>query len=293
MAKPANARVALIGFGMWDKPALLMWLANLLYALAALLLMYALLFVVVHLPVFPVRQIVVAGDLQHITREQVQYIVKHELKGTFFTLDLDHSRQSFEKLPWVRSVSVRRRWPDRLEIALEEHQALARWGSQALVNTHGELFDAASNDPLPVLNGPHGMEDDLARGLVEIRDMLVPIRKKPTELSLSARRAWIIKLDDGTHLELGREQVKDRLGKFVAAYPATLGALGRPVDYVDLRYPNGFAVRMPDYKPKPIKPGVPKPAAAKPATPKPAGATTNKPAAPKPEQPKPTEKSAA
>lgn len=293
MAKPANTRIALIGFGMWDKPALMMWLANLLYALAALLLMYALLFVVVHLPVFPVRQIVVAGDLKHITREQVQYIVKHELKGTFFTLDLDHSRLSFEKLPWVRSVSVRRRWPDRLEIALEEHQALARWGSLALVNTHGELFDAASNDALPVLNGPQGMEDDLARGLVDISSMLASIHKKPVELSLSARRAWVIKLDDGAHLELGRENVKDRLSKFVAAYPATLGSLNRSVEYVDLRYPNGFAVRMPDYKPKPIKPGVPKPAAAKPATPKPAGATTNKPAAPKPEQPKPTEKTAA
>ena len=79
----------------------------------------------------------------------------------------------------------------------------------------------------------------------------------------------------------------------MAAYPATLGSLNRNVEYVDLRYPNGFAVRMPDYKPKPIKPGVPKPAAAKPATQKPAGATTNKPAAPKPEQPKPTEKTAA
>ena len=289
MAKPANARVALIGFGMWDKPALLMWLANLLYALAALLLMYALLFVVVHLPVFPVRQIVVAGDLQHITREQVQYIVKHELKGTFFTLDLDHSRQSFEKLPWVRSVSVRRRWPDRLEISLEEHVALARWGSQALVNSNGELFDAASNDELPVLNGPAGMETELAKGLVDIRNILAPIRKKPVELSLSARRAWIIRLDDGAHLELGREQVKQRLSKFVDAYPATLGSLNRSVAYVDLRYPNGFAVRMPDFKPKPLKPVTPKP---KPAASKPAGSPENKPAAPKAPQPKPADQSA-
>lgn len=287
MAKPGGR--VLIGFGMWDKPALLMWLANLLYALAALLMLYALLFVVVHLPVFPVRQIAVTGDLKHVTREQVQYIVKHELKGTFFTLDLDHTRKSFEKLPWVRSVSVRRRWPDRLEISLEEHVALARWGSQALVNSNGELFDAASNDELPVLNGPAGMETELAKGLVDIRNILAPIRKKPVELSLSARRAWIIRLDDGAHLELGREQVKQRLSKFVDAYPATLGSLNRSVAYVDLRYPNGFAVRMPDFKPKPFKPVTPKP---KPAASKPAGSPENKPAAPKAPQPKPADQSA-
>ena len=290
MAKPANARVALIGFGMWDKPALLMWLANLLYALAALLMLYALLFVVVHLPVFPVKQIVVTGDLQHITREQVQYIVKHELKGTFFTLDLDHTRKSFEKLPWVRSVSVRRRWPARLEIALEEHVVLARWGSQALVNSNGELFDAASNDELPVLNGPQGMEGELARGLVDVRTILTPIHKKPVELSLSARRAWVVKLDDGAHLEVGREQMKQRLTKFVEAYPATLGSLNRNVEYVDLRYPNGFAVRMPDYKPKPLKAGMV--AAPRPAAKKPAASTTNKPAAPATQQPKSQDKSA-
>ncbi|MEW9899395.1 cell division protein FtsQ/DivIB [Chitinivorax sp. PXF-14] len=238
---------------MWDRPQLLMWLANLLYALAALLFLYALLFVVVHLPVFPVRQIQVSGDLKHITREQVQYIVKNELKGTFFTLNLDRTRKAFEKLPWVRTVSIRRHWPDRLEINLEEHLALARWGSAALVNTYGELFDAASNDPLPVLLGEAGSEVELSKGYLEMRDMLAPIKKKPAQISLSARRAWNVKLDDGLTVEIGRDNVKERLEKFVLAYPKSLALLQNKNEYVDLRYPNGFAVRMPDFKPKPVK----------------------------------------
>ena len=100
---------------MWDKPRLLMWFANLLTGLAILLTLYGLLFLLVHSPLFPVRQIKVDGSLSHITREQLQYVVKNELKGTFFTLDLDKTRMAFEKLPWVRQVQVRRRWPDRLE----------------------------------------------------------------------------------------------------------------------------------------------------------------------------------
>lgn len=229
---------------MWDKPALMLWLANLLYAIAAILLLYAVLFLMVHLPLFPLREVKVNGELQHVTREQVQFIVTRALKGNFFTLDLNKTRRTFEKLPWVRNVNVRRRWPDRLEVTLEEHQALARWGSTALVNSHGELFEAASDQTLPVFSGP-------ADGVVEVtsqyqvfRQQLAAIGRQPVAVSLSPRRAWQVKLDDGLVVELGREQVEARLEKFVRVYDRTLGRLKQPVNYVDLRYPNGFAVRL-------------------------------------------------
>jgi cell division protein FtsQ len=222
----------------------MLWLANLLYAIAAILLLYAVLFLMVHLPLFPLREVKVNGELQHVTREQVQFIVTRALKGNFFTLDLNKTRRTFEKLPWVRSVNVRRRWPDRLEVTLEEHQALARWGGTALVNSHGELFEAASDQTLPVFSGP-------ADGVVEVtsqyqvfRQQLAAIGRQPVAVSLSPRRAWQVTLDDGLVVELGREQVEARLEKFVRVYDRTLGRLKQPVNYVDLRYPNGFAVRL-------------------------------------------------
>jgi cell division protein FtsQ len=230
---------------MWDKPQLLLWVANLLYALAALLLAYAVLFLVVHLPVFPLREVKVDGQLTHVTREQVQLIVKRELKGNFFTLDLEQAKGAFQKLPWVRSVSVRRRWPDRLEVAVEEHVALARWGGMALVNTRGELFGAASGSDLPVFIGPGGSEKELAQRYGQFRQALAPLGLAPSQVVLSPRRAWQLRLDNGLTVELGREQVEPRLAKFVRVYGQTLAKLDRPVQYVDLRYPNGFAVRMP------------------------------------------------
>ena len=171
---------------MWDKPQLLLWVANMLYALAALLLAYAVLFLVVHLPVFPLREVKVNGTLQHVTREQVQLIVKRELKGNFFTLDLDQAKSAFEKLPWIRSVSVRRRWPDRLEVAVEEHVALARWGNMALVNTKGELFGAASNGDLPVFIGlPE--HDEIARAVLDGVD----VTERAAERQRTARLAAV------------------------------------------------------------------------------------------------------
>ncbi|GAB3261959.1 cell division protein FtsQ/DivIB [Chitinimonas naiadis] len=230
---------------MWDKPQALNWLANLLIGLAVLMFLYAALLLVVHSPLFPVRQIKVEGSLAHVTREQLQYIVKNELKGTFFTLDLNRTRSAFEKLPWVRQVSLRRRWPDRLDVTIEEHVALARWGTVGLVNTLGERFDAASNDPLPVLEGPDGSESELARGYVTFRDRLASVNRKPSHVWLSARRAWRLELDHVLTVEVGREDVEARLDKFIKAYPNTLAVLKRPVSYVDLRYPNGFSVRLP------------------------------------------------
>lgn len=229
---------------MWDRPALMLWLANLLYAVAAILLLYAVLFLVVHLPLFPLREVKVNGELKHVTREQVQFIVTRALKGNFFTLDLNKTRRTFEKLPWVRNVNVRRRWPDQLEVTLEEHQVLARWGNTALVNTHGELFQAASDQQLPVFNGPADGVLEVASQYQLFKQQLEPIRHQPAQVSLSPRRAWQLKLDNGLVVELGREKVEERMNKFVTVYDRTLGRLNRGVNYVDLRYPNGFAVRL-------------------------------------------------
>ncbi len=230
---------------MWDKPAVLLWVANLLYALAAVLLMYATLFVVVHLPIFPLKEVRVEGDLQHVTREQLRLIVNRHLRGNFFTLDLEQARDAFQKLPWVRNVSVRRRWPDRLEVTVEEHRELARWGNIALVNTHGELFHAASDSDLPVFYGPGDGVHEVAGHYGVYSQLLQPTGMKVAQLALTPRRAWQIGTDRGMVIELGREQPEARLAKFVGAYDKTLGAIGVAVAYADLRYPNGFAVRRP------------------------------------------------
>lgn len=233
---------------MWDKPQLLTWLANLLTGLALLLLFYAVLFLVIHSPLFPVKRIAVDGDLTHVTREQLQYVVKNELKGTFFTLDLDRTRQAFEKLPWVRHVEVRRFWPDRLNVNIEEHRAVARWGSSALLNQYGERFDAATSEMLPTLEGPEGTEKQLVEGFMQYRDVLAELGRVPTHVWLSDRRAWRLELDRKLMVEIGREDGVGRLRRFVTAYPNSLARLDQPFEYVDLRYPNGFAVKMPEFQ---------------------------------------------
>lgn len=235
---------------MWDKPALLNWIASLLFALSVVIMLYTALFAVVHLPIFPLREVKVDGELSHVNREQVKLIVAKHLKGNFFTLDLVKARNAFEKLPWARNVSLRRRWPDTLEVVIEEHQALARWGTIALVNTHGELFHAASGSELPVFYGPGDGVIEVASQFGEFSKTLKKANLDIASLALTPRRAWQVTTTSGMVVELGRVEMQPRLEKFVSVYSSTIAGLNMKVTYADLRYPNGFAVRRPvDAKP--------------------------------------------
>jgi cell division protein FtsQ len=234
---------------MWDKPAVLNRLSDLLVVAALLGLLYGGAAWVVRLPVFPITEVRVVTPLTHVTREQVENIVRREVRGNFFTLQLADTRTAFEKLPWVRRANVRRQWPGALEVVLFEHVPLARWGKSALVNVHGEVFEAAFDGTLPVFNGPAGAAKEMAIQYDHFRRSLATIGKTPGELNVSPRRAWQVRLDDGLTLDLGREHVEDRLRRFVAAYPRTIARMTKPVDRVDLRYANGFAARVPGLPP--------------------------------------------
>lgn len=230
---------------MWDKPRLLNWIANLLFAVCVVTALYAVIYVVVHLPIFPLREVKVDGQLNHVSREQVKLIVAKHLKGNFFTLDLAKARDAFEKLPWARNVSVRRRWPDKLEVVIEEHQAMARWSTVALVNKHGELFHAASGSDLPVFYGPNDGVIEVASQYDTFNSVLKNVGLDIASLALTPRRAWQITASSGMVIELGRVDMQARLEKFANVYASTLAGLNKKIVYADLRYPNGFALRRP------------------------------------------------
>jgi cell division protein FtsQ len=231
---------------MWDNPRLLNLAANLLIGIAALLLGYGAFGLLLRSPLFPVAEVVVRGTLTHAARGDLEAAL-HGFGGNFFAVNLAALRARLEQVPWVRRVEVRRVWPDRIEASIEEHVALARWGEDALVNTFGEKFVGKSGAPLPVLAGPAGSEALVAQRYRRFAELLAPLGEAPERVVLTPRHAWQLRLADGLTLELGRdsaEPVDSRLARFVAAYPETLGRLTRRSQHVDLRYPNGFALRL-------------------------------------------------
>ena len=234
---------------MWDRPDILNRLASALYGVAVVLALFAAGAALVHLPLFPLREVRIVAAPVHVTAEQVEAIVKRDLRGNFFTVDLAAARAAFEKVPWVRRAQVRRFWPDRLDVRFEEHVAYARWGSSGLVNTHGEVFEGSYDGRLPVFAGPESSAKEIAIQYEYFRRALAAIGQEPAEVRVSRRRAWQVRLASGLTLELGREHIEARLARFIANYERTLANLERPLVHVDLRYSNGFAVRIPELRP--------------------------------------------
>ena len=239
---------------MWDNPRLLNSAANLLIGFAALLLAFAGLQLLLRSPLFPVTEIAVREPLKNAARGDIAGAVEG-LRGNFFAVDLGAVRARLEQVRWVRRVDVRRVWPDRIEARIEEHVAFARWGDTGMVNTFGEPFTARIDKDgaarLPLFAGPPGSEAELARRYRRFTELLAPLGETPERVILTARHAWQLSLAGGLRLELGRdgaEPVEQRLARFVAAYPDSLGRFARRYDQVDLRYPNGFALRVAGWK---------------------------------------------
>ncbi len=237
---------------MWNNPRLLNAVAGFLTALGALAFLGAGLHLLLQSPVFPLREVAVRGVLAKTAREDIEHAMQSRISGNFFAADLGVIRGALEQLPWVRRVEVRRAWPDRIEIALEEHVALARWGDKALVNVQGERFAAASDADLPRFSGPDGTEQDVTRRYRRFAELVAPLGVSVERVTLSSRRAWQLAVSSGLQLELGRDlpgnPPEARLARFVGAYPATLARISRAHENVDLRYPNGFALRVPEFK---------------------------------------------
>ena len=151
---------------MWGNPRLLNAAADLLVGLAALLFASSALQLLLRPSLFPLSEIVVRGELKNADRAEIAAALDG-FGGNFFAAELGEVRARLEQVAWVRRVNARRIWPDRIEVRLEEHVALARWGGSGLVNSFGEPFaasmNAAAQAGLPLLAGPAGTESEVAR----------------------------------------------------------------------------------------------------------------------------------
>ena len=237
--------------GLWHRPVALNLLSDMLLLFAAAAFGWALVAWFLSRPFFPLREVVVVTQPGQVTPAQIEYAARSAIHGNFFTVGLGDVRASFEKLPWVRRAEVRRRWPDKLELRLEEHQPVAYWnplGSDEvhLVNRQGEVFVAASNARLPSYAGPQGAAGYLHARYAEFSKVLEPLGVRMTRLWLSAREAWEIEPDNGMVVLLGRDRerapVAERLAGFVTNWPAARDQVGIDIAVADVRYQRGFAL---------------------------------------------------
>lgn len=194
----------------------------------------------------PIERIRVDGQFQHLTAQDVEKAVRAQLHGAgLVSVRLNDVRRALRMVPWVEAATVQRSWPRGLRVTVIEQQAVARWNSNDLVNTHGDLFPGNAHfvpQELPQLAGPPGTEADVVARYLAVQGRIVESGVRLTALRLDARGAWELQLDDGVMVRFGRRQVDERFERFLTVALRMVSQRAADIAYVDMRYTNGFAV---------------------------------------------------
>jgi cell division protein FtsQ len=193
------------------------------------------------------------GELRRVNESTIRNNAIPRIKGNFFTANLNSVRLAFEAVPWVRKATVRREWPNRLLVTIEEHVPLGTWGEDGkLLSVKGDVFtanmaEAEEDGELPEFVGPQGSEKEVVARFQELQNWFAPIGLAPESVQLSERYAWTVKMENGMKVDLGREQsnttLKDRVDRLVKIYPQLVTRLQDRIESVDMRYPNGLALK--------------------------------------------------
>lgn len=242
---------------MWQDIKMLNAASDALLGMVALALLVASFWWLAQRPMFTLKAIRIDGTtdvpIRYVSRSTVKGTALPRIKGNFFTVNLDAVRVAFESVPWVRKATVRREWPNKLIVTLEEHVPLATWGEDGrLVSVKGDVFtanlaEAEEDGELPELAGPIGSEKEVVERFRDFHAWFAPTNLKPASLSLSSRYAWTVGLNNGMTVELGREQsresLKARVDRLTGIYPQLVARLQDRIENIDMRYPNGLALR--------------------------------------------------
>ena len=204
----------------------------------------------VSLHAIPVEKIIVAGKLEYTKTAALEDKIRPALVGGFLNADLEYLREQLRSLPWVNDVSIRRRWPNALELHVVEQLPIARWGDSGFLNHEGLVFSPLGNDDrwatLPLLQGPDGAANSLLVIYQRLVEIFSPHNLWVEELAIDERGHVEAKLKGGITLVLGNKDHLLRLRRFVEVYRAELAASDRDILRVDLRYQNGMAVAYTD-----------------------------------------------
>ena len=200
----------------------------------------------------PIDQLKLQGRFQRVTPMEVEQVVRDGIaESGFVSVNLRELKAQIENLPWVDQASVARVWPRGLSIEIKEQVAVARWGERGLLNARAELFveEARFMPPeLPRLAGPSGTATLVGQRYLATQGRLVEGGVRLVALRLDERGAWEIDLDNGISVRLGRRDVDERFERFVAAAMRLVVQRVSELQYVDMRYSNGFAIGWRDGK---------------------------------------------
>jgi cell division protein FtsQ len=193
----------------------------------------------------PIETLVMNGAFERVSAMQLEGLVEPHTRAGFLHVDMAAVRNALTALPWVARAEVRRRWPGTLEVRITEEVPVACWRERGLLNAAGGLFlQQADHVPaeLPRLTGPGGTEAAVTARYFQVQQQLEHRGMAAVAVALDERGAWTFRLNSGIEVRLGANAVDERIARFFQVLDGVVAQISADVDYVDMRYPNGFAI---------------------------------------------------
>jgi len=164
-------------------------------------------------------------------------------------LDVDTARARLKASPWIAEASVRKLYPGRLIIEIEERVPYALWqmdGRLSVISADGTVLGWLA-DPrfatLPLVVGP-GAEKK-AKVFLDVLARYPGVREFVRAAILVAERRWNLQLVNGIVVRLPEANVTASLDTLVAL-DREKKLLTRDITAVDLRLPDRVNVRLSD-----------------------------------------------
>ena len=183
-------------------------------------------------------------------------LVEKDISEGFWRLNLEDIKQALETHTWVRRAEVRREWPNRLFIGIDEYVPVARWNDYYLLTTTGDLVMPKSIvlfNYLPMLIDQHVSAQNNFSESDQIKDMIAWFNffQQPliaqglniTEQSRTAQGEITLVINDAIRLVLGAEDIKVRFRRLLALLDTPFKEKLAVINNIDLRYANGIAVK--------------------------------------------------
>lgn len=194
----------------------------------------------------PIRYVRVEGAFQYIDKEDIKNKIAPLVQLSYFSVDLQRIQHTVMSLPWAEKVQVQRIWPDRLKLRIYEQKPVVRWQSESLLNVKGDIFKPMNLDEfqsLPVLYAPVEQRQQMLQVMDGLMLSLMDQGLHLTEFRVSERQSWLLAMESGMIIQLGRFQPLQKFTLLMHALMVIGSELVEKIAYIDMRYPNGYAVR--------------------------------------------------
>jgi cell division protein FtsQ len=197
---------------------------------------------------FGIASVALAGHRQ-LTEQEVLAAAGVTARTSLLFLDVEATRRRLESVPWIAQATVRKLYPGRLEIAIEEREAFALWqhnGKIALIAADGTVLGAYGErkvTSLPLVVGPGAAAN--AQEILALLDRYPAIREQVRAAIRVADRRWNLRFKNGLDVRLPETDMGRALDLLVAL-DRDKKLISRDVTAIDLRLPDRVIVRLSD-----------------------------------------------